>query len=1035
MSEDLGRAAVPAPRPAPPVSDVRTFLVADVRGYTAFTQRFGDERAAALAARFAVVTREVLGADGVVLELRGDEALCVFASPRRALRSAVSLQRRFAEESAADPDLPLAVGIGIDVGEAVAVENGYRGGALNLAARLCALAGPGRILATAEVTHLAQRLDGVTYVPGEPVRLAGLTDPVRAVRVVPDEDPAERLALLRAPPPAQRSAGARRRALRRHPRVVAGALLVVAAVVAASVVALRGGHPRLSAFAEDVAGVVDPVSGALVEQVPVGMNPTALAAGADAVWAVDTDDDTVDRIDPASHRVVQTVDVGGAPSSVVVGGGSVWVANSSAGTVSRIEPGTGRVRQTLPAGAAPSAVAWARGALWVADTPAAAVLRVDPVTGTVTARVAVGDAPSGLVAGGGQLWVSSSGDGTVSPIDPATATAGQPLHVGNDPRGMALDHDDLWVANDLDGTVTRVDTATGAVRAVIPVGGGPVGVAVAGGRVWVADQDGAALTRVDPARGTAVATVPTGSAPAAVVAVGDRLWVAAGARPAQHRGGTVAALLADVALDPDAVDAPSAPVQRMLYDGLVGLRQASGAAGDVVVPDLAESLPTPTDGGLTWVFRLRRGVRWSTGAPVTGRDVRRGLERTAAAGLLLDVAVRGADRCTTTTCDLSGGVAVDDAARTVTIRLDRPAPEFLLQLAEVVAVPVSTPVAPVDGPLPTTGPYRVARYGRTGPVVLERNPLFREWSHAAQPAGIPDRFVLTPDPSWGEHPDQDAARPGFDWMDVRGADLTALRGRVGDRLRVSPRLVVRYAFLNATVAPFDSADARRAVAFAVDRAAVAADWPGPAVVTCQVLPPTVPGYRPYCPTTLRADASGSWYAPDLATAQDLVRRSGTAGAAVTVRTTTFAQPAMQHVVDAMNQIGYRASLAVEPVAPYFDDLAHNPEWQAGFIGFIAAYPSPSQFASTGTCELARNGTDPAHYCDPALDALVATAEGLGGRSSQASADAWAAVDRALTDAAPLVPLVYDSNAALVSARVRHYEVAPSGPLLDQVWLR
>ena len=115
-------------------SQIRTFLIADVRGYTVFTQENGDEAAAALAGKFATVARETVeGRGGTVVELRGDEALAVFDSPRQAIRAAIELQRRFVDETVADPTLPLAVGIGLDAGEAVAVQGGYRGGALNLA--------------------------------------------------------------------------------------------------------------------------------------------------------------------------------------------------------------------------------------------------------------------------------------------------------------------------------------------------------------------------------------------------------------------------------------------------------------------------------------------------------------------------------------------------------------------------------------------------------------------------------------------------------------------------------------------------------------------------------------------------------------------------------------------------------------------------------------------------------------------------------------------------------------------------------------
>jgi class 3 adenylate cyclase len=112
-----------------PAGGIRTFLIADVRGYTLFTQERGDEAAAKLAARFAGIAREVVDDHGgSVIELRGDEALAVFDSPRQAIRAATVLQLRFLEETEADPTLPLPVGIGLDAGEAVPLERGYRGG-------------------------------------------------------------------------------------------------------------------------------------------------------------------------------------------------------------------------------------------------------------------------------------------------------------------------------------------------------------------------------------------------------------------------------------------------------------------------------------------------------------------------------------------------------------------------------------------------------------------------------------------------------------------------------------------------------------------------------------------------------------------------------------------------------------------------------------------------------------------------------------------------------------------------------------------
>ena len=174
---------------------IRTFMIADVRGYTSYTQTYGDQAAARLAAGFAAITREVVEtAGGQLLELRGDEALTVFGSARDAIEAAVALQNRFVTETVRDADMPLLVGIGLDVGEAVPVEGGYRGGALNMAARLCSLAAPGEILASTIATHLAGPMDGIEFEDRGETRLKGMRDAVPVVRIAVKDDPISRLA-------------------------------------------------------------------------------------------------------------------------------------------------------------------------------------------------------------------------------------------------------------------------------------------------------------------------------------------------------------------------------------------------------------------------------------------------------------------------------------------------------------------------------------------------------------------------------------------------------------------------------------------------------------------------------------------------------------------------------------------------------------------------------------------------------------------------------------------------------------------------
>jgi class 3 adenylate cyclase len=173
-----------APKQPPLTASILVFLIADVRGYTRFTQAQGDAAAARLATRFADLARGALEQwEGRLVEVRGDEIFAVFASARQALHAALEMQTRFDEASREDPDLPLAVGIGLDVGEAVQVDDGYRGAAVNRAARLCALAGGGEILVTAGLMYIAPIVDGVAFVSHGKVPLKGFDEPADVLSI------------------------------------------------------------------------------------------------------------------------------------------------------------------------------------------------------------------------------------------------------------------------------------------------------------------------------------------------------------------------------------------------------------------------------------------------------------------------------------------------------------------------------------------------------------------------------------------------------------------------------------------------------------------------------------------------------------------------------------------------------------------------------------------------------------------------------------------------------------------------------------
>jgi DNA-binding SARP family transcriptional activator len=119
-------------------------------------------------------------------------------------------------------------------------------------------------------------------------------------KAILEQDPA--LAPPAPPPRREPSPGERRLHLLGRSRlaIVIGALLLAGAVVA-TVVAVTGNSSAPTVLANSVA-VVDPKSGRVVADVPIGGRPIAIAIGAGAVWVVNADNQTIVRIDPKTGR-------------------------------------------------------------------------------------------------------------------------------------------------------------------------------------------------------------------------------------------------------------------------------------------------------------------------------------------------------------------------------------------------------------------------------------------------------------------------------------------------------------------------------------------------------------------------------------------------------------------------------------------------------------------------------------------------------------------------------------------------------------
>jgi branched-chain amino acid transport system substrate-binding protein len=541
MSIDLGGRPSSENGDAPaaePDADVRTFLIVDVRGYTSFTQAFGDEQAGRLAAKFAALAREAVTATGgEVVELRGDEALCVFRSARQALRAAVELQTRFRERVNGQPAFPLGIGIGLDSGEAVPIEGGYRGGALNLAARLCSIAAPGQILATETVTSLSRTLEGVRFADRRrPVRMKGLEKPVRVIEVVPE---------AKLPPvPEAPMAPARRR--RRGLLAMAGVAVILAGVAAAAVLQFAG-TGEADTIADSGVGQLDPMSGDVLDTVPLGAAPSTVAVGEGAAWVIDANDQTISRIDANESGDPQTFSTGSTPSDLAVGHGAVWVANLGddvfPGSISRLDPDSRAVVETIDlprssgglpgffAGFSRQHVAVTPGAVWAVN-PDLTVSRIDPLTNRVVARVR-GVAAENIAAGEGGVWVVDGGE-RIAEIDPRTNAVARRIKVDAESLAtLAVGAGAVWVTDPTGGTVTRIEPAPDpdeVVQRTIPLDTWVGGIDFGDGAVWATNEIADKVYRIDP-RTNRFSVVRGMTAPRGIAVGEGAAWVTTAGPP------------------------------------------------------------------------------------------------------------------------------------------------------------------------------------------------------------------------------------------------------------------------------------------------------------------------------------------------------------------------------------------------------------------------------------------------------------------------------------------------------------------------
>jgi oligopeptide transport system substrate-binding protein len=498
------------------------------------------------------------------------------------------------------------------------------------------------------------------------------------------------------------------------------------------------------------------------------------------------------------------------------------------------------------------------------------------------------------------------------------------------------------------------------------------------------------------------------------------------------RGGTMTLTYKDdiATLDPAiGYDWQNPSMMQALFDGLMDYKPGTFQ----LVPELAESY-TVSDGGKTYTFKLRHGVKFQNGREVTAADFKYSFERilnpkTQSPAQSYFSVIEGADQVIAGKSDHASGLLTPDPY-TLVIRLSQPKASFLNVLAmhfgSVVPKEVVDKYGADFGHHPLgTGAYRLTDWTAGQQLVFERNP---DYFHKDLP--YLDKVVI----QVGQDPSVSLLRLQRGEVDLLGDGIPPAqfetvvndpnwKGLVVD----GKQLQTSYITLNVKVPPFDKLAVRQAVNMAIDKKRIVQIINNRATVANQPLPPNMPGYDP----------AFAAYPYDPQKAKEMLAQAGFPNGFATTLFTINTDPnprIAQAIQQDLQSVGIKAeikSLAASAVIQAGGEPNQAPMIWSGGMAWIADFPDPSGFYWTilGCGGAVEGGWNWAWYCNKDVDARASQADAMVDPSqTDARIALWRSVFDDVMKDAPWVPVFNEDFYTMHSARIEgqdNYFVSPT----------
>jgi peptide/nickel transport system substrate-binding protein len=450
------------------------------------------------------------------------------------------------------------------------------------------------------------------------------------------------------------------------------------------------------------------------------------------------------------------------------------------------------------------------------------------------------------------------------------------------------------------------------------------------------------------------------------------------------------------------------------YLGLVLKARVSCLTGNCakIIPGLATTTGTITNGGKTYKFTLRKGLKYSNGEPIKASDFTHTIVRdfnmnSPGIGFFSNIA--GIDSCEAnpTKCKSISGIVTNDNTGDITINLQKPESDFdyVLSIPFTSLVPSSTPNKDTENPPPAAnGPYYIASYNPSKSFVLQRNPHWKKGEIAGVPDGNPDKVVALMTDDQARAAQLVASNQyGYDEDILPTDQLAHYKSKYPQQIKFWTTPSTYYFFMNQRLKPFNNIKVRQAVNYAVSRQALVNLRGGLGVPTYNFLPPSYPQYKKITPTP---------YPYNLQKAKQLIQQSGMAGQKVAVYTISDVAVDLstgEYLQSQLNKIGLKASLKAIAGANYFTIVGNQAtKAQIGFTDWFEDYPFPTDWFNVllngdritqvhnnnyGNVDIKAQNTQMAHLAALPPDQAL----------SSSSNAAWATMDKDFSDNAATVP--------------------------------